>query len=353
MRDIEILKDSHKKENQLSIGIDLGTSWTAVMSDRGDRFLNRTIVGYPKDIIGRQVVGSNFVVGEDALQQKESLSLYFPMESGVVKDTTEKDITAATELLTYAVSLTKPRPEDEVCGIIGVPARASIISKELILRIAKDALHIATVVSEPFLVAYGLGTLRNTIIVDIGAGTIDVCGLKGMFPGEEDQITLITAGDYIDNFLLTAITERYPDVQLTKNLARRIKEEYSFVGPPSSPVMVTLRVGGKPRQFEVTQEIRAACESIVPDMVEAIQSIVQGFNPENQEDALKNIYLAGGGSRIKGLARMVAAGLKGYGEVGVNCVEDPIFAGCVGAIKLISDIPPKFWARLGTMIYFD
>jgi rod shape-determining protein MreB len=353
MRDIKIVKDSQRKENQLCIGIDLGTSWTAVMSDRGDRFLNRTIVGYPKDIIGHQVVGSNFVVGEDALKQRESLSLYFPLESGVVKDTTEKDIAAATELLTYVVSLTQPRPEDEVCGIIGVPARASIISKELLLRIAKDALHVAAVVSEPFLVAYGLGTLRNTIIVDIGAGTIDVCGLKGMLPGEEDQITLVTAGDYIDNFLLIAITECYPDVQLTKNLARKIKEEYSFVGPPSSPVMVTLRVGGKPRQFEVTQEIRAACESIVPDVVEAIQSIVRGFDPEKQEDALKNIYLAGGGSKIKGLDRMVAAELKGYGEVGVSCVEDPVFAGCAGAIKLISDVPPKLWDRLGTMTYIE
>ena len=113
MRDEEIiLKDSPKNVNQLCVGIDMGTSWTSVMSDRGGRYNDRTVVGYPKDIIGQQVVGCNFVVGEDALRQKESLSLYFPLESGVVKDATEEDIAAATELLTYAVSLAHPRPDD-------------------------------------------------------------------------------------------------------------------------------------------------------------------------------------------------------------------------------------------------
>jgi len=352
MRDAEILKSFQKDDNQLYVGIDLGTSWTAVMSDRGDRFLNRTIVGYPKDIIGRQVVGCNFVVGEDALRQRESLSLHFPLERGVVKDVTEEEIAAVTELLNYAVSLTRPRPDDEVCGIIGVPAQASLVSKELLLGIAKDVLHVAAVISEPFLVAYNLGKLCNSIIVDIGAGTVDICGLKGVLPGEEDQITLIMAGDHIDNFLMTAISERYPNVQLTKNLARKIKEEHSFVGQPLSPVVVTLQVGGKPRQYDVTEEIRSACESIVPDMVETIQTIIRGFDPERQADALGNIYLAGGGSRIKGLDKMIEAGLKGYGEVSVRCVEDPVFGGCCGAIKLANDVPPKFWGRIGTMKYF-
>lgn len=335
------------------MGIDLGTSWTAVMSDRGDRFLNRTIVGYPKDVIGWKVVGSNFVVGEDVLRQKDSLSIYYPMERGVLKDTTDEDITAATELLTYVVSLARPRPDDEMCGIIGVPSQASIISKELLLRITQDVLHIAVVVSEPFLVAYNLGKLRNSIVVDIGAGTVDICGLKGILPGADDQVSLITAGDYIDNFIVTAVTERYPDVQLTKNLARKIKEEYSFVGVPSSPVMVTLRADGKPGQYDVTEEIRAACESIVPDIVETIQYIVKGFDPEKQVDALKNIYLAGGSSRIRGLDKMIEAGLKGYGKVSVGCVEDPVFGGCSGAIKLSNDVPPKFWDKIGTMKYSE
>ncbi|MEE9503548.1 MAG: MamK family actin-like protein [Thermodesulfobacteriota bacterium] len=353
MSELTLLKDAYKRKNQLCIGVDLGTSWTAVMSESNVKHNDRTVVGYPKDIIGRHVVGSNFVFGEDALRQKQSLSLYYPLESGVVKDTTDEDIAAATAFLTYTVSLVRPRPDEQLCGIIGVPARASIVSKELLLDIAKDVLHIAVVVSEPFLVAYNLGALRNAIIVDIGAGTVDVCGVKGMLPREGDQITLITAGDYIDNFLMNAISEHYPDVQLTKNLSCRIKEEHSFVGAPSSPVVVTLRAGGKPGKYDVTEEVRAACESIVPDIVEAIQSIVQGFDPEKQAEALEHICIAGGGSRVKGLDKMIKRAMKGYGKVNVECVKDPVFGGCAGALKLAHDVHPQFWDRIGIIKYSE
>ncbi|MEE8382435.1 MAG: MamK family actin-like protein [Thermodesulfobacteriota bacterium] len=358
MRDREALQKligqmvtARKKENQLCVGVDLGTSWTAVMSEGGFKYNDRTIVGYPKDIIGRRVVGSNCVFGEAALRQRSSLNLYFPLESGVIKDVTEKDIAAATEVLTYVVRLAQQGTDNEMCGIIGVPARASIFSKELLLNIAKDVLHSAVVVSEPFLVAYNLGKLHNSIIVDIGAGSIDICGVKGMLPREEDQITLMTAGNHIDQCLMTAIGERYPDVQLTRNLSRKLKEAHSFVGAPSSPVVVTLRAKGKPGKYEVTEEIRSTCESIVPDIVEAIQSIIRGFDPENQADALENIYLAGGGSRIKGLDEMIKGAMKGYGKVRVQCVKDPVFGGCAGAIKLAHDVAPQFWDAIGTMLF--
>ena len=39
-------------KNRLFLGIDLGTSHTAVMSSRGQKFLLKSVVGYPKDVIG-------------------------------------------------------------------------------------------------------------------------------------------------------------------------------------------------------------------------------------------------------------------------------------------------------------
>ena len=112
------------------------------------------------------------------------------VEAGVLSDKDEVfGINRQGQMSPRAVEF-RGRDPDQLCGIIGVPARASIVSKELLLNIAKDVLHIAVVVSEPFLVAYDLGTLRNSIIVDIGAGTVDICGVKGMLPGEEDQVEL-------------------------------------------------------------------------------------------------------------------------------------------------------------------
>jgi rod shape-determining protein MreB len=337
------------RNNQLILGIDLGTSWTAVMSSRGGRYNDRTIVGYPKDIIGQQVVDSNFVVGEDALRQRESLSLYFPLERGVVKDVTKEDITAAEALLTYAVSLAHPRPEDKVCSIIGVPAQASIISRELLLSIAKDVFHVAAVVSEPFLVAYALNKITNSIVIDIGAGTIDVCIMKGALPGAKDQITFFKAGNYLDRSLETAITTKHPNVQITNNLTRKIKEKYSFVGKSNGRAMAILRADGQPTQFDLTKEIKTVCESIVPEIIEKVEMLIPQFDPEEQEEALKNIYLAGGGSRIKGLDKMIANKLKKYGKVIVKSVDDPDFAGCVGALKMAIDVPPSKWGQIGCM----
>jgi len=333
--------------NQLILGIDLGTSWTAVMSNRGYRYNDRTIIGYPKDIIGQQVVGCNFMVGEDALRQRESLSLLLPLERGVVKDITEGDIVAVSALLTYAVNLARVGPEDEVCGIIGVPAQASIISKELLLGITKDVLHVAMVVSEPFLVAYALNKIVNSIIVDIGAGTIDVCIMRGALPGAKDQITFFKAGNYLDRSLETAITSLYPQVQITSNLARRIKEKYSFVGKPNGRAVFTLRADGEPAQFDLTKEVKTVCESIVPEIVEKVEMLIPQFDPEDQQEALKNIYLAGGGSRIKGLDKMIANRLKKYGKVIVTSVNDPDFIGCKGALKMARDIPLAKWDQIG------
>ena len=71
--------------------------------------------------------------------------------------------------------------------IVGVPARASNVSKDLMLKIFREFADFVQVISEPFL-AYGQGTLVNCLVIDIGAGTTDICALKGAMPGEKSQI---------------------------------------------------------------------------------------------------------------------------------------------------------------------
>jgi rod shape-determining protein MreB len=85
----------------------------------------------------------------------------------------------------------------------------------------------------------------------------------------------------------------------------------------------------------------------VPEIVEKIEMLVPQFDPEDQEEALKNIYLAGGGSRIKGLDKILVDKLKDYGEVIVSSVNDPDFIGCIGALKMSGDIPPAKWDQIG------
>lgn len=337
-------------ENQLLLGIDLGTSRTAVMSNRGARTMVHSVVGYPKDVIAVKLTGESHVIGSEALEKRSYMDLYRPLEDGVIKEASDRDLEAARLLIQHAVSLAEPNKNDEVCAIIGVPARASIANKGLLLDVVKDYLDVAMVVSEPFMVAYSVDRLSKAIIVDIGAGTIDICAMKGTIPRAEDQATIIKGGDYVDELLMNAILESYPDVQMTEHLARSIKEQHAFVGDPAEKVFVRLRAGGKPVTYDLTDEIKLSCETLVSVIVEHIENLIIGFDPEDQEEVIKNIYLAGGGSQIKGLSKEIAERLSDYGQVNVTRVDDPEYAGCSGALKLTKDLPPRYWNQIGDSV---
>jgi len=346
----EVRMEEGKNENQLLLGIDLGTSRTAVMSNRGAKTVVHSVVGYPKDVIAVKLTGESHVIGSEALERRSYMDLYHPLEDGVIKEASERDLEAARLLIEHAVSLAEPKEGDEVCAIIGVPARASIANKGLLLDVVKGYLDVAMVVSEPFMVAYRVDRLNNAIIVDIGAGTIDICAMKGTIPRAEDQATIIKGGDYVDELLANAILESYPDVQMTDHLARSIKEQHAFVGEPSEKVFVRLRADGKPVTYDLTDEIKLACETLVSVIVEHVGNLIAGFDPEDQEEVIKNIYLAGGGSQIKGLNKIIAERLSGYGQVNVTRVEDPEYAGCSGALKLTQDLPPRYWSQIGDSV---
>jgi len=334
---------------QILVGIDLGTCRTVIMSDQGGKGLVRSVVGYAKDIISRRVVGEAPLFGEEALSKRNFLDLCSPLADGVIREASERDYVAATQLLEHVVALVRQGGDAQVSGIIGVPARASMMNKELLLGIAQKIMSTALVVSEPFMVAYALNKLSDCIVIDIGGGTIDICGMKGELPSAEDQVTIFKAGDYIDERLAAAITRRHPTAQVTKSVACKIKEAHAFVGEPVSPVRVTLRAEGKPAEFDVTRELRMICESIVPDIIEQLEMLIQRFDPEVQETTLQNIVLAGGGSRIKGLDTMIAEHLREYGRVKVTCVDDADYIGAAGALKLARDVPTSQWKHIGVM----
>ncbi|MBF0456201.1 MAG: rod shape-determining protein [Magnetococcales bacterium] len=334
----------------LFLGIDLGTSRTTIMSNRGAKEVVRSVVGYPKDIIGVKLLDRTSIVGDEALEKKSYVNLHFPLEDGVLKEASEKDTQAAKELLQHAISLAQPQPGDKVCGIVGVPARASMSNKNQLLRIADELLDFSMVVSEPFMVAYGLDKLTNAIIIDIGAGTIDICAMKGTVPGPDEQITLMKAGNHIDEYLSKAIKESYPGVQITPLLARKIKDQYGFVGQPPQDIVINLRSEGKPQPHEITKEVGMACETILADIIENVEQLITTFDPEDQEEAVSNIILAGGGSRLVGLDELLADSLSEYGPVNVLRISDPVFAGCSGALKMATELPVDYWNQVGDVI---
>ena len=341
---------NQKSERALLLGIDLGTARTAVMSNRKFKGLMQSVVGYPRDIIGVKLLNRTQVIGSEAIEKRSYLDLYHPLEDGVLKEASDKDLEAAKELLKHAISMAEPRAGEKICGIIGVPARASVSNKGQLLKITEGLMDVSMVVSEPFMVAYGLSKLNNAMIVDVGAGTIDICAMRGTVPKADNQLSVLKGGNYIDQLLEAAIKDAYSGVQIDSNLARILKEQHAFVGDPSDEVVVPLRVNGKPADLDITEAVRVTCETIVPDIVENIKKLILVYAPENQAETLSNIVLAGGGSRIRGLGAMIEHHLKDYGDIHVTMVADSDYSGAHGALKLAMELPPEYWSQIGEMV---
>ncbi|CAH2598645.1 Actin-like protein MamK [Rhodovastum atsumiense] len=347
-------KATGDEASRLILGIDLGTSRTSVVSSRGERKIFHSVVGYPRDVIGVRLLGAPFAVGDDVLEKQSFLELRYPLKDGVINEANPQDLVAARQILKFAVDATAPQPGQEIRAVIGVPARASLGNRSAVLQIAKELVNAAVVISQPFLVAYHYGKLVNAMVIDIGGGTVDICVLKGMIPSPDDQATINKAGNYIDTLLAEAIIQRYPDVRVSQTTARTIKEAHAFVGEtPRDPIRVELRANGLPVQCDITEEIRQACEAIVPDVVEAADVLIRRFPPDDLPKLLQNILLAGGGSRITGLAGMIAHRLRAYGDVKVTVARDADFDGAAGALMMGQELPLQFWDKLGDVVGKD
>ena len=339
-------KDEQKQDNVLFVGIDLGTSRSAISSSNGGREWIESYVGWPKDFIAEQVVGKPVLLGAEALQHRLSLDLCRPLERGIIKEGIESSERAVKEIIRHLVDLTKPEPGQRLNAVVGVPADSLKVNKLAIRKAVAESVHSLMVVSEPFAIAYGMNLLNNALIIDIGAGTVDFCIMHGTIPSEEDQKTIFTAGDYIDEQLFNSLIEKYPNSKFNKNMVRLFKEKFSFVREISDQIRVELPVNGKPVMHDIKDEIRRGCESILPAMVETTTEMIARFDPEFQTKIKDNIVLAGGGSLIRGLAEYVQDALKEYGPCKVTRVADPLFAGADGALKLAQDMPAKYWETL-------
>lgn len=347
-------EDLGQTEKALLLGIDLGTSRSSIVSMHGARKTVDSYVGWPKDAVSRKHLKCDIVFGRAALDNRLALDLYRPLEKGVIKGSGEssglgdeqKNLEAAKLLLKYLVDSVDPGRDEVLYGVIGVPSRATVKNKQAIIEIAREVLDSVMIVSEPFTVAYGLERMSDVLVIDIGAGTTDLCRMHGTVPSDDDEISYTIAGDAIDQKLFELIQKRYPQAQLTVNMCKQMKEQYGFVSDTKDKIEVMLPVGGKPTPHDVTGEIREACMILVPPILEGIAKLVASFNPEFQEKLRQNIVLSGGGGQMDGLNKRIEDGMAAIGGGRVVVVEEPLYAGANGALQLALDMPAEYWQQL-------
>jgi len=349
----EAKSSGDKDHGVLYLGIDLGTSRTSVSASNGVRETVSSFVGYPKDVVARKLLQRDVLFGDEAVKHRLSLDFYRPLEHGVLKASEEGgkaaagNLKAAKDLIGEIIRRAKPRKDELIYAVIGAPAQASIQNKESIIDAARETVDSVMLCSEPFSVAYGLDMLDDVLVIDIGAGTVDLCRMHGTMPEETDQITLKTAGDYVDQQLAKLVAEAHPEAQFSTQMIKALKEKHSSVSEEMEKVVVDLPVKGKPTPFDITKEMRKACRSIVPPIVEGLGELISTFDPEFQQRLKDRVLLAGGGSMIKGLDTAIEREMhERLGGGHVIRIEEPMYGGSNGALKIAHDMPAEFWEKL-------
>jgi rod shape-determining protein MreB len=341
---------SAEKKDEIFVGIDLGTFRSAISTSEGEKKTVESYVGWPVDMVARKVLKRSVLVGQDAIESRTMLEIHRPLERGLLKEGSEKDQLAVRQLIAYLTKeahVEKARKNGaSVRAVVGVPAEALRVNRQHLREAMRGFVDSLIIVSEPFAVAYGLDALLHAMVVDVGAGTTDFCVMNGRYPTEDDQRTLLNAGDWIDDQLRTLLEEHHEGIKVSVHTIRTWKESWGFIGNAKKPVKVTVPIDGKPTEIDITDEMRTACEGLVPPLTETMHDLIAGVESEYQDKVRQNIILSGGSSSLPGLSDALETSLAELGGGSIRLANDPVWVGSDGGLALAQDAPKSDWEKL-------
>ena len=111
----------------LNVGIDLGTSRSAISASNGERFVVDSFVGWPVDMVARKVLKREVLIGHEAVANRTMLDLHRPLERGLLKEGSEKDVEAVRELLKHLLRLVSVNGTIDASNDVGSRVRRKAI----------------------------------------------------------------------------------------------------------------------------------------------------------------------------------------------------------------------------------
>ncbi|HEY5552528.1 MAG TPA: rod shape-determining protein, partial [Opitutaceae bacterium] len=269
-----------------------------------------TLVGYAREGLVDGIIEGNAKVlfGEDAQNHRLQFRIVSPLENGIIAHRE-----AAGDFMRRVRAVVDPSGSAEVRAVIGMPANADESAREDIRACVTGVFDRVLLIPEPFLAALGfrddsrlgqagyVDPVKNSLFIDIGGGTTDICLVQGYFPTPEDQISLAYAGDKVDQFIEDELQRTYPNNGLSRTSIRQLKEENSYVGGSRKPIDVKVLIGGKGHTLELGDVIGRACNDLLDRIYPALTTLIPRASSDSVAQLLQNIVLTGGGSRIKGI----------------------------------------------------
>ena len=345
----------------LHVGVDLGTNTTVFqVSDNGDWVDLSTssvlsVVGFPKAGIIPGIIPSDadMLFGDDAVEMRIHLDLKWPLKNGFVDD-----VRVCKMLTQHMRSVIDRSGKRKLWGVVGAPANATPEKQKELRATMVGVLDRLVIVPEPFLAAMGLredpgfktsgssvDPTKHSLIVDIGAGTTDLCLVRGYYPTAEDQISILRAGDFMDEQLMNAVERRFPDLRLTHVTVTQLKEKNSYVGTETREALVKVYVDGRPQTLDFGELVHEACESIVPDIVSGIKELLKRCDSDSTEKILRNIIMTGGGSETHGLCERVQDSLRddGFDDAVTRRPSEFKLLVARGALRIAENVREDQW----------
>lgn len=325
------------------LGIDLGTANTLVYV-RG-----KGIVIREPSVVARHRKTKHIVaIGSEAKlmlgKTPGTIEAFRPLKDGVIADF---DATAA--MLTHYIKLVHQQPKNRMLPsisrpkvVIGIPSGVTEVERRAVQEAAIMAgAREAYLIEEPMAAAIGAGLpiqeTNGSFICDIGGGTseIAVLSLGGIVVSRSIRI----AGDEMDEAIVNFMRLKY-SLLIGEPTAEDIKIAVGSAYPVDKTERLQVVRGrdietGLPKSIRVSEsEIRETLASVIHEIVEGIAETIEETPPELIGDIMGHgIVLAGGGSLIRGIDKLIATEVK----MPVWVTDDPQTAVVRGCGKLLDD----------------
>lgn len=326
------------------IAIDLGTANTLVIHN------DKVVVDEPSIVAIDRMSGKVIAVGKRAMQMHgkthENLKTVRPLKDGVIADfkAAEYMIQGMIKMINQKKQWYTPSLKMVIC----IPSGITEVEK----RAVKDSAEHAGgkevyLIHEPMAAAIGIGIdvlePMGNMIIDIGGGTseIAVIALGGIVCDKSIRV----AGDDFTNDIVDYMRRQH-NLLIGERSAERIKIEVGSALPeldtPPEDYAVQGRdlMTGTPKEIKVSYtEIAHALDKSITKIEAAILNALEMTPPELSADIYRTgLYLAGGGSLLRGLDKRISLKTK----LPVHVAEDPLRAVARGtgiALKNAANFP--------------